>query len=108
VALDALIAVKRTNRQQLRAVLGVPVRSLRSLPLRQCPILVAKAEIAAGEPPLERSAQCSPPAPAVEIAAAFTIARIVDSLKNASPHAWSVAAIIAKSGDRWTTSIPSP
>jgi hypothetical protein len=49
-----------------------------------------KAEIPAGEPPLDCSAEDCSPAPAVRIAPALAVARIVDSPKNASRHAPSV------------------
>src|SRR2546430_5510828 len=64
---------------------------LSPLPLGRAATLVVKAEVAAGEPPLDHSSQRRSPAPAVGITGAFSVARIVDSLDEGSLHAWTVA-----------------
>jgi len=81
------------------ACLGTPVGSkaifrnaasaafgLRALPLRRAAALVVQPEIARREPPLDRATDRRTPAPAVRIAAARAVARIVDSLHDAALH----------------------
>jgi hypothetical protein len=52
---------------------------------------MVKAEEVAGEPPLDRSPERGASAPAVRVARALVVARVVDSLEKRSPHAESVA-----------------
>jgi hypothetical protein len=47
---------------------------------------MVKAEVTAGKPPLDRSAERCSLAPAALIAAAFPVARVVDPLKEAPLH----------------------
>jgi hypothetical protein len=56
--------------------------------LRFCCVtaLVMDPEQSGREPPLDGPAKCGPPTPAVRIAAARAIARIVDSVKHSTTH----------------------
>ncbi len=47
---------------------------------------VVKSEKATGEPPLDGSAEGSPPAPAIWIALALAVPRIVDAGQKAAVH----------------------
>jgi len=60
---------------------------LSPLPLGRAAALVVKSEVAAGEPPLDHPSERRSPAPAVGRTAAFSVARIVDSLDEGSLHA---------------------
>ena len=59
---------------------------LAPLPLLNSAILVVKAEVAAGEPPLDGTAQGGALTPAVSVAVAHPSARIVDSLHQSVSH----------------------
>ena len=64
--------------------------ALRLLPFGERAILVMEAEVTAGEPPFDGSAEGRSPAPAVWIATALPVPRIVDSAKEAARHVQSV------------------
>ena len=66
---------------------------LAQLPRLNGAVLVVKAEVAAGEPPFDRSTQRRSLTPAVRVAVAFVIVRVVDSLKKRSLHSGSVARL---------------
>jgi len=68
-------------------------RSLAPLPLLEPAALVIKAEVATGKPPLDGSAHGGPPAPAVGVAPALPVARVMDSLKESPRHARSLAGV---------------
>lgn len=59
---------------------------LTQLPLLNGAVLVVESEVPAGEPPLDRSTQRRPLTPAVRVAIAFAVARVVDSLQEAPRH----------------------
>src|SRR5205085_894103 len=80
---------ERTRRAGFSFLL--PRRVLNPLPLGRATTLVVKAEVAGREPPLDRASQRRPPAPAVGVTAAFSVSRVVNSLDEASLHAWTVA-----------------
>jgi len=65
-------------------------RTVRPLPLRLDRTSVGKSEVTSREPPSNRATQRRPPAPALRITSAVPIARIVESLEQASGHLWSV------------------
>jgi len=58
---------------------GERSRVVTTLPLFEGTILVLKAEVAAGKPPLDGTAERGASAPAVRVAGALAIARVVDS-----------------------------
>ena len=57
-----------------------------ALPLGEATVLVMEPEETGWEPPLDGSAQRGPVAPAIRIAAAVPVARIVKPLKDAARH----------------------
>jgi hypothetical protein len=79
---------------RLRRRALVPVRLFEST------ILVTKPEIAAGEPPLDGSAQGRSPAPAVGVATASAVTRVVDPLKQARHDVRSVARVKCRASRR--------
>jgi hypothetical protein len=60
--------------------LGECSRVLTALPLLKGAILVVETEVAAGEPPLDGTAEGGASAPAVRVAGALPVAGVVDSL----------------------------
>ena len=59
---------------------------------------MAKSEEASGEPPLDRSTERGSLAPAIRVAPANTVARIVNPLQETARHARSVACAL-EAGD---------
>jgi hypothetical protein len=75
----------RIGRRHALALLLAPLpvgersRIVTSLPLFKGTILVVKTEVAARKPPLDGTAERNTSAPAVRVAGALAIARVVDS-----------------------------
>ena len=59
---------------------GERSRGLTSLPLLEGAILVVKSEVSAGKPPLDGTAERRASTPAVRVAAALAVPRVVDAL----------------------------
>jgi hypothetical protein len=59
--------------------LGERSRIVASLPLFKGTILVVKTEVAAGKPPLDGTADSTASAPAVRVAGALAMARVVNT-----------------------------
>ncbi len=64
-----------------------------ALPVGQRVILVVQANEASGQPPLHRSTKHGSTAPAIRIASAFAVRRVVDALENASLHPIDLSAL---------------
>ena len=62
----------------------------RSLPQLELSVLVVQPEVSAGEPPLHRATQSRPPTPTVGVAAALSVARVVEPLQKRLRHDWSL------------------
>jgi hypothetical protein len=59
---------------------------LRLFPGDQAIVLVVKANEPGGKPPLDGATKSGTPAPAVHVAAALAVARVVDAMQNAPSH----------------------
>ena len=66
-------------------------RRLAALPYVESRALVAEPEGAAAEPPFHRAPKCGAPTPAVRVAPAMAIVRVVDTLQKRSLHGEIVA-----------------
>jgi len=81
-------------------------RALRTLPGGGGRTLVVETDPACREPPLDRPTERRAPTPAVRVAAAAPIARVVDLLYEASSHRRSVAR--RSTGTGRAQSVPQP
>jgi hypothetical protein len=78
---------------------GERSRSLTALPFLEGPILVVETEVSAGKPPLDSTAECSASTPAISIAIAAAVARVVDALEKASRDVASLLSERRRNGE---------
>jgi hypothetical protein len=75
-----------------------------ALPLGRVGALVVQTDEPGGKPPLHGSTNGGSAAPAIRVATALAISRIVNALKHASWHATSLRVI----GGRWVQPMSTP